>query len=217
MTSATDIKICGISTPATLDRAIGCGASYVGFVHFPKSPRHLPLADIMALTARVPSHVTSVVLLVNPDAAQLDALWTGHRPDVIQMHGSETPAQIAQLRERLGFRFWKAIGVGAIRDLDLARPYAGVVERILFDAKPPAGAALPGGNGVRIDWAMLRGYRSDTLPWGLAGGLDPDNVSEAIAITRAPLVDVSSGVESAPGVKDMDKIAAFCKAVGSFS
>ncbi len=214
MTSPTDIKICGISTPEALDRAIGCGASYVGFVHFPKSPRHLPLAEIMGLAGRVPSSVTAVALLVNPDQSQVEALWNDRRITTLQMHGDESPAQIVQYRQQFPFRYWKAIGVSAPRDLDLARPYAGIVDRVLFDAKPPVGSALPGGNGVRIDWAMLRGYRSDTLPWGLAGGLDPDNVAEAIRITGAPLVDVSSGVESAPGIKDMDKIAAFCKAVG---
>lgn len=215
MTSSVDIKICGISTPQALDRAIDCGASHVGFVHFPKSPRHLPLADIMGLAGRVPPSVTAVALLVNPDWPQLEALWNDRRIGTIQMHGGESPAQIAQFREQFAFRYWKAIGVSAARDLDLARPYAGIVDRVLFDAKAPTGSALPGGNGVRIDWAMLRGYRSASLPWGLAGGLSPENVAEAVAITGAPLVDVSSGVESAPGVKDMDKIAAFCEAVAA--
>ena len=215
MTSPVDIKICGISTPETLDRAIGCGATHVGFVHFAPSPRHLAIGDLIALVGRVPSHVTSVVLLVNPGGPELEALWNGRRPDIIQMHGKESAGQIAQMKDRFPFRYWKALGVSAPRDLAAAQPYAGVVERVLFDAKAPEGSVLPGGNGVRIDWTMLRGYRSATLPWGLAGGLSADNVAEAIAITRAPLVDVSSGVESAPGVKDMDKIAAFCEAVAA--
>lgn len=215
MTSPTDIKICGISTPEVLDRAIGCGATHVGFVHFAPSPRHLPLSDIIALAGRVPPSVTPVALLVNAEPAQIEALWNNRRITTIQVHGQESPAQIAQLRERFPMTYWKAMGVSAARDLDQARAYAGVVDRILFDAKAPAGSELPGGNGVRIDWTMLRGYRSGTLPWGLAGGLDPDNVAEAIRVTGAPLVDVSSGVESAPGVKDMDKIAAFCKAVAA--
>lgn len=209
----TEIKICGIKDRRTLDAAIGSGASHVGFVHFPKSPRHIGIDRIFELRAHVPSQVKAVVLLVDPDREMLSAFWQSGRPDIIQLHGQEDAALIGQFRGEFPFTYWKAMQVAETRDLWASRGYVGAVERVLFDAKAPVGSALPGGNGVRIDWEILRGYREHSLPWGLAGGLDPSNVAEAVRVTGAPLVDVSSGVESAPGVKNVDKIAAFCKAV----
>ena len=206
-------KICGISTPEALDAAISGGASHVGFVHFSKSPRHVDGDRTAALIRRVPEHIQSVLLLVDPtpDEAQRLAKSTG--VNVIQLHGHEDTALAAAIRQQTGLLIWKALAVRTSADLDTASQWRGLADRVLYDAKPPEGAALPGGNGLRFDWQLLSGYRHAT-EWGLAGGLDPSNVAEAIRITGAPLVDVSSGVESAPGQKDMDKIAAFLKAAG---
>lgn len=207
------IKICGLSTPETLDAAIGAGASHVGFVHFAKSPRHVEPERIAALAARVPPHVAKVGVLVDPDDAVLDLVIAAGRLDVVQLHGAETPQRIAAIRARHpALHIWKAVAVRTAADIADAARQAGSADLILFDAKTPDGADLPGGMGLRFDWRLLDGYRAGRA-WGLSGGLDPDNVDEAIRVTRAPLVDVSSGVESAPGIKDMDKIIAFCKAV----
>jgi len=210
--SPVDIKICGLTTAEAIDAALRGGASHVGFVHFGKSPRHLPLARLASLAPRVASHVRRVAVLVDPDDALVDALVARGGIHVLQLHGSEEPARAAQLRQRTGLEVWKAIPVRTAADLAAGQAYAGAADRLLFDAKTPDGAPLPGGMGQRFDWTLLAGYRAP-LPWGLSGGLDAENVTEAIRITGAPLVDVSSGVESAPGIKDMDKIAAFCKAV----
>lgn len=204
-------KICGLSTPETLDAALHGGASHVGFVFFPKSPRHLDFDRAIGLASRVPPHVTSVAVMVDPDDAFIaQAVATGI--GAIQLHGKETPDHVAAVRTRFGLPVWKAVSVKTSADLDTGRAYVGAADLLLYDAKTPEGAALPGGMGLRFDWRLLSAF-DPPLPWGLSGGLDADNVTEAIAITRAPLVDVSSGVESAPGIKDVDKIAAFCKAV----
>ncbi len=207
------IKICGLSTPETLDAALGAGASHVGFVHFAKSPRHVQADRLAALAARVPEHVRKVGVVVNPDDAAVEMLIRAGRLDVLQLHGAEPPERLAAIRARFpGIALWKAIPVKARNDIEAAAAYCAVADLMLFDAKTPDHADLPGGMGLRFDWKLLSGYRASG-PWGLSGGLDPDNVSEAIRITGAPLVDVSSGVESAPGIKDVDKVAAFCKAV----
>jgi len=207
-----DIKICGLSTPETLDAALGAGATHVGFVHFPKSPRHVDHDRMTQLAARVPSHVTKVAVLVEPDDATLDALAASGRLDALQLHGREPPERLAAIRARFPtLALWKAAPVKTRADVAAADAWSGVADRILFDAKTPDNADLPGGMGLRFDWKLLLGYRARG-PWGLSGGLDPTNVAEAIRVTGAPLVDVSSGVESAPGIKDMDKIAAFCNA-----
>ncbi|MGK2910702.1 MAG: phosphoribosylanthranilate isomerase [Sphingobium sp.] len=204
-------KICGLSTPETLDAALKGGASHVGFVFFPKSPRHIDFDRAAGLVARVPTHVTSVAVMVDPNDEDLaQAVQSG--VNAIQLHGHETPERVAAIRARFGLPLWKAISVKIRADLENGRAYKGAADFLLYDAKTPDGAALPGGMGLRFDWTLLSGFQPP-LPWGLSGGLDPDSVAEAIAITRAPLVDVSSGVESAPGIKDVDKIAAFCKAV----
>jgi phosphoribosylanthranilate isomerase len=205
------VKICGINTPAALDAAIVGGASHVGFVHFPKSPRHLEIDQILALIARTGGRLQTVVLLVDPPHELVGRFWMGDRPDIIQLHGEEAPNEIGALRARFGFDYWKALAVRRESDFLKSRQFIAAVERVLFDAPPPAGSEIPGGNGTRIDWSLLQKYRPE-MPWGLAGGLDAGNLAEAARITNAELVDVSSGVESAPGVKDVDKIAAFLKA-----
>ena len=207
-----DIKICGLSTPDTLAAALHRGASHVGFVHFPKSPRHLALDRLIGLAASTPGHIGRTAVLVDPDDELINAIAESRAIDILQLHGGESASRAAEIGSRTGLKVWKAISVKRAEDIASANAYMGAVDRILFDAKTPDGAALPGGMGLRFDWTLLHDYRG-ALPWGLSGGLDPDNVSAAVAQTGARLVDVSSGVESAPGVKDVDKIAAFCKAV----
>ena len=201
------VKICGLSTPEVVDAAVRHGASHVGFVFFPPSPRNVGLDQVQALAARVPSHVRVVGVFVDPEASLVEKSVGAGRLGAIQLHRT-APAKAAHLRRTLSMETWAAVAVKTRADLDAARTYAGAADRILYDAKTPEGAALPGGMGLRFDWALLDGVRHP-LPWALSGGLDPDNVAEAIRRTRAPMVDVSSGVESAPGVKDVDKIAAF--------
>lgn len=208
------LKICGLSTPDTLAAAVRHGASHVGFVHFPKSPRHLDVDRLLGLARQVPSHLSKVAVLVDPDDDLLDRLTAPGIVNALQLHGKEDPARVAAITARTGLETWKAVAVKRAADIAGASVYVGAASRILFDAKPPEGADLPGGMGLRFDWALLADYRG-ALPWGLSGGLDPHNVAAAITQTGAPLVDVSSGVESAPGVKDVDKIAAFCKAVAA--
>ena len=204
-------KICGLSTPETLDAAIGGGASHVGLVFFPPSPRHLSPDRAAQLAVRVPGHVQRVGVFVNPDDATIEqAVAAGHL-DILQLHDA-SPERAAAIRARTGLAIWTAVAVRARADLELAMRYAGVADRVLYDAKTPPGAALPGGMGVRFDWHLLEGFRHP-LPWALSGGLDPFNVAEAVRITGATLVDVSSGVESAPGIKDVGKIGAFLSAV----
>ena len=207
----TTAKICGISTAAALDGALSGGASHIGFVFFPPSPRHLPFDRAAGLAARVPREVQRVGVFVDPDPYLLDAAIGAGSLDILQLHKTD-PAKVAAIRGRSGLPAWAAVAVKTRADLELANRYRGAADRILYDAKTPEDAALPGGMGVRFDWDLLQGFRHP-LPWALSGGLDPANVGEAIARTGATLVDVSSGVESAPGTKDVDKIAAFLKAV----
>ena len=202
------IKICGISTPDTLAAAVQAGASHVGFVHFAKSPRHLALADAAVLRRQVPGHVKAVLLLVNPAADVLAEAIRTVAPDVVQFHGQESPDTLARFRSETGIEAWRALAVKDAESLAGVAAFRGAADRVLLDA--PA-SALPGGNGTRFDWSLLAGWDAP-LAWGLAGGLTPANVTEAIRLTGAPLVDTSSGVERSPGIKDVDKIAAFCKA-----
>ncbi|MGE4409570.1 MAG: phosphoribosylanthranilate isomerase [Sphingobium sp.] len=207
------LKICGLSTPETLDAALRAEASHVGFVHFAKSPRHVEADRLAALAQRVPAHVTRVGVVVDPEDEMLARIVTAGRLHAVQLHGRETPERVAALRNRFpGVSLWKAISVKTAADIAGADRYRDIADLILFDAKTPDGAQLPGGMGLRFDWKLMQGYRAGG-PWGLSGGLDPDNVAQAIGLTGAPLVDVSSGVESAPGIKDVDKIIAFCNAV----
>jgi phosphoribosylanthranilate isomerase len=203
-------KICGLSTPETLGAAVAGGARHVGFVIHPASPRHLPLEQAAALAALAPSQVGRVGVFVDPDDALLAVAIAAGRLDVLQLHtvGRDRAAAIAA---RFRLPLWIAVPVRTRADLDEAGGWRGLADRIVYDAKTPDGA-LPGGMGMRFDWKLLDGF-AHPAPWALSGGLNPDNVAEAVRVTRADLVDVSSGVESAPGVKDVDKIAAFLQAV----
>lgn len=204
-------KICGLSTPETLDAAIRGGASHVGFVFFPPSPRSLSRERAAQLAARVPGHVSRVGVFVDPDDALLEASIGAGQLQALQLHNT-SPARAAAIKARMGLAIWAAIAVKTRADLAAAESFAGAADRILYDAKTPPGATLPGGMGVRFDWTLLQGFRH-SLPWTLSGGLDPLNLAEAVAITGAPMVDVSSGVESAPGIKDVTKIATFLETV----
>ncbi len=206
------IKICGLSTPETVGAAVSAGASHIGFVHFAKSPRHVEPDQIKALAAHAPAHVEKVAVVVDPTDEMLGELVGTGAITALQLHGKENPQRAAAIRQRFGLPVWKAIAVKTRADIDSASAYVGAVDRLLFDAKTPEGAALPGGMGLRFDWTLLRGL-AIPAPWGLSGGLSSDNVVEAIRISGAPLIDISSGVESAPGIKSVDKIMAFCKAV----
>jgi phosphoribosylanthranilate isomerase len=207
-------KICGLTTPETLDAALKGGASHVGFVFFAKSPRNLTPDQAAALAARVQGKAKIVGLFVDPTTEDIDRVRSRVRLDVIQLHGNERPAVVSRIRMTSGLEVWKALPVRTTHDLNEAQKYRGAASLVLYDAKPPAGSDLPGGNGLRFDWELLRGHQHP-LPWALSGGLDAHNIAEAVRITNAALLDVSSGVESAPGVKDVDKIAAFLKAAST--
>jgi len=212
MQNKTQIKICGLSTDATIDAAIEAGATHIGLVHFEKSPRHVSLARAAELRDHAGDRIKTVLLLVNADPKLTGKAIAEVKPDVLQFHGSETPDWIALVKKNTGLTIWKAVGVRDKATLASTGRYADVVDRLLFDA--PA-RALPGGTGTSFDWPLLAGH-DHQVDWGLAGGLDPDNVADALNATHAPLVDVSSGVESAPGVKQVDRIAAFCQAVRDY-
>lgn len=208
----TQVKICGLSEPATLGAAIGTGADLVGFVFFPKSPRNVSFDQAAGLAARVPERVGRVGVFVDPDDALLGQAIRAGRLTAVQLHGSEDPARVADVKRRFGVETWKAASVRTRADIEASFAFRGAADRLLFDAKAPIGSDLPGGNGLRFDWRLLEGVAIG-MPWALSGGLDAENVAEAVAATDAPLVDVSSGVEDAPGVKSSAKIEAFIKAV----
>ncbi|UTH48939.1 phosphoribosylanthranilate isomerase [Loktanella salsilacus] len=210
----TRIKICGLRTPQDVSTAVACGADDIGLVFFEKSPRHLTLDAAAELALTVPLGVRKVALTVNPTDEVLDTLLARVPVDLLQLHGHESPDRVAEIRTRTGVPVMKAVGIGDAEDLEALYAYMAVCEEILVDAKPPKTAVLPGGNGLTFDWRLLQG-RSWSVPWMLAGGLRPSNVAEAIRLTGAPQVDVSSGVESSPGVKDADMIRDFCAAVRS--
>lgn len=208
--SRTAIKICGLTTPETLDAAIKARAEYAGFVFHPPSPRYLAPREASALSARAEGRIARVGLFVDADDATLADAVTAARLDAIQLHGAETPARAAQVKARFGLPVWKALSIAGAADVARANAYAGAADLVLFDAKTPKGT-LPGGMGLAFDWSLVANWKGP-LAWGLAGGLTPANVAEAVRLTGAPLVDTSSGVESAPGVKDGGLIAAFCRA-----
>jgi len=207
-----DVKICGVRTPAILDAAVAAGADFVGLVFFEKSPRNLTVADARALAASARGHVKTVAVMVNPDDALVDLISAEVQPDLLQLHGSEAPERVAAIKERTDRPIFKAIPVFDAADLAAAPRYAGYADRILFDAKAPAGSGLPGGNGISFDWRILEAVDA---PFAVSGGLDADNVAEAIRLSGAALVDVSSGVETAPGVKDEKLISKFVHAARS--
>jgi len=205
------VKICGLTGPQDVVAAADAGARYVGFVFFPKSPRNVSVQQAKALAAEVPFGVAKVALTVNADDALLDEITQNVAIDILQLHGSESVERVAQIKARTGLPVMKAIGISDADDLQKIVDYGRVADMLLVDAKPPKNADLPGGNGLAFDWRLLAG-RKWAVPWMLAGGLTPDNVQQAIQLTGARQVDVSSGVESAPGVKDPAKVAAFVSA-----
>lgn len=206
-----DVKICGLSDPDGMDAALVGGARYVGFVFFPKSPRNILAEKAVSLAARARGRADIVAVTVDADDEQLALIARTVRPDWIQLHGAETPARTAAARRFASKGVIRAMGVARSEDLAAIDAYADAADAFLFDAKAPAGAALPGGNGAAFDWRILANRRF-ARPWMLSGGLDATNVAEAITASAAPAVDVSSGVESAPGVKDPLRIAAFLAA-----
>ncbi|MDE0057098.1 MAG: phosphoribosylanthranilate isomerase [Defluviicoccus sp.] len=207
------VKICGVSTPDILAAAVAGGAGDVGLVFFPRSPRNVSADEAASLAAGAPAHVTVVGLFVDPPDEALDEVLSVARLDLLQLHGSERPDRVAAIKRRTGKPVMKAIKVAEPADLDAALSYDGIADRLLFDAKAPSteGRFMPGGNALSFDWRMLAG-RSWPCPWMLSGGLTPETVAEAIRTSGAPGVDVSSGVETAPGVKDASRIAAFIAA-----
>lgn len=206
------VKICGLRRPADMEAAAAAGAAYGGLVFFPASPRHVTLDEARACALAAPPGLCKVALTVDAGDDELDAIVAAVPVDMLQLHGSEGPARVAALRARHGLPVMKAIGIATRADLAGLLEMSLVADQILVDARPAPGAAIPGGNGIAFDWRLVAG-RHWLRPWMLAGGLTPDNVAEAIRLTGARQVDVSSGVESAPGVKDPARIAAFMRAV----
>jgi phosphoribosylanthranilate isomerase len=207
-----DIKICGLKTPEALNAALDGGASHVGFIFFAKSPRNIVPEDAGRLRMSAHGRAKAVAVTVDAEDAFLDAIVSAMRPDLLQLHGSETPERVAAVKARHGLPVMKALSISTRSDLDRIAPYRGIADRFLFDAKPPKGSELPGGNGVAFDWLLLAGL-DPSIDYMLSGGLDAGNVGEALRLANPPGLDVSSGVESAPGVKDAGLIRDFFRAV----
>jgi phosphoribosylanthranilate isomerase len=205
------VKICGLSTPETLDVALDAGADMVGFVFFPPSPRNVAMDSAQELGARVRGRALKVALSVDADDGLLADSIAALAPDILQLHGKETPERVTAIRARFGLPVMKAIAVETAADLAAVATYACVADRLIFDARAPRTATRPGGLGKPFDWRLLENLDSP-VPFMLSGGLDAGNVAEALGVTRAPGVDVSSGVERAPGDKDPDRIRAFIRA-----
>jgi len=205
------VKICGLRTAADVSAVAAAGAGYAGFVFFQKSPRHVTIAQAAQAALAAPPGLAKVALVVDADDAALDAIVGGVPLDILQLHGHETPTRVAEVRARYGLPVMKALGVADEGDLAALLEYSLVADQLLIDAKPPKTGDLPGGNGLTFDWRLLVG-RKWLRPWMLAGGLTAQNVAEAVRLTGARQVDVSSGVETAPGVKDPAGIAAFMAA-----
>jgi phosphoribosylanthranilate isomerase len=205
------VKICGLRTQGDVAAVARAGAAYAGFVFFAKSPRNLTVAEAKVLALAAPAGLAKVALVVNADDASLDAMLAEVPIDMLQLHGAESPERVAEIRSRFGLPVMKAVGLSGEADLAAIMEYSLVADQLLIDAKPGSGTDLPGGNGLAFDWRLLVGRRW-LRPWMLAGGLNAQNVAEAIRLTGARQVDVSSGVETAPGVKDHAKIAAFVAA-----
>jgi phosphoribosylanthranilate isomerase len=205
------VKICGLSTPATLDVALQAGADMVGFVFFPASPRHLDLSRARELGAQARGHAVKVALTVDADDATLDGIIQALRPDLLQLHGKESAMRIRDIKQKFGLPVMKAIGVETAADLAALPDYAATADRLLFDARPPKDATRPGGLGVPFDWRLLENLTLE-IPFMLSGGLTANTIADAMRITRAGGVDVSSSVESAPGVKDAGLIRDFIRA-----
>ncbi|WP_299623164.1 phosphoribosylanthranilate isomerase [Pelagibius sp.] len=210
---SVDVKICGISTPEAMAAAVEGGAAFVGLVFYPPSPRAVTPEQAAALAAPVPAGVTKTGLLVDADDATIESILKAVPLDLLQLHGGESPERIAAVKARFGLPVMKVVKLRQAGDLEAAAPFLDVADRLLFDAKPPAEMkdALPGGNAVAFDWSILAG-RTWALPWMLAGGLTAANIDDAVAVTGAPALDISSGVEDAPGVKNPQKIRDFLTA-----
>jgi phosphoribosylanthranilate isomerase len=210
--SRVQTKICGLSTPETVAAALAGRAAFLGFNFFPKSPRYVTAEAAAGLAAPARGPAKIVAVTVDPTDAELDEIARALKPDLIQLHGKETPARANAVHERTGVEVIKVVQVSEASDIEAARDFDGAVAHLMFDARPPKDSPLPGGVGARFDWTLLTGRRFQR-PWFLAGGLDPWNVAEAIGLSGAPVVDVSSGVERGPGLKDPALIAAFLDAV----
>ena len=208
MTNPVSVKICGLATVDDVRACADAGANYMGLVFFEKSPRNITIPAARELALAAPLGLAKVALVVNPSDAELDAI-TGTVPlDMLQLHGRETPERVAEVKARYGLPVMKAVGIADEDDLPKLESYFGVADQILVDAKPPKGGELPGGNGLSFDWRLIAGRRWP-CPWMLAGGLTPENVAEAVKMTGAKQVDVSSGVEDAPGQKNAELIQKF--------
>ena len=209
-----DIKICGLSTAEAVSAALAGGASHVGFIFFDKSPRHVDPGTAGGLRRAARGRASAVAVTVDADDATLDAIVAAMEPDMLQLHGRETPERVAAVKARHGLPVMKAFSVSASADLEPVKAYRGIADRFLFDAKPPKGSTLPGGNGVAFDWRVLAGL-DPSVDYMLSGGLNKANVGEALRLLSPPGIDVSSGVESAPGQKDVALIEAFLEAVSA--
>lgn len=204
------VKICGLTSVSAVEQSVAAGAAYLGFCFFPPSPRAIDPEQAAEVIGAVPAGIMKVALVVDPDDAMIS--WITALPiDMIQLHGSESPERVAEIKANSGLPVMKAIGIRDAEDLPAIATYGRVADQLLIDAKPPKNSELPGGNGVRFDWKLIANRRWP-VPWMLAGGLTPDNVAEGLRLTGAKQVDVASGVESAPGVKDSDKVRAFVHA-----
>ncbi|AZO26660.1 MULTISPECIES: phosphoribosylanthranilate isomerase [Mesorhizobium] len=207
-----DIKICGLKTDAAMAAALAGGASHVGFIFFARSPRYIEPVDAGRLRRAAIGKAKAVAVTVDADDAFLDEIVAGMRPDMLQLHGAETSERVAELKARYGLPVMKVLSVSEAADLDRLKPYIGIADRFMFDAKPPKGSQLPGGNGVAFDWRILAGLDAG-LDYMLSGGLNAANVGDALRLANPPGIDISSGVESAPGVKDPALIEQFFRAV----
>lgn len=208
----TEVKICGLKTAEAVERAVALGASHTGFIFFPKSPRNIEPDDAGRLADRIRGQVKIVAVTVNADNDELDEIVSALNPDILQLHGSEDPERLLTVKAMYGLPIMKALSVRDASDLERIDPYIGIADRFLFDAKPPQGSDLPGGNGVSFDWNLLDAL-DGSVDYMLSGGLNASNIGEAMAQTRARAFDISSGVESAPGVKDLKLMESFFNAV----
>ena len=207
-----DIKICGLKTVEAVDAALDGGASHLGFNFFSKSPRYIAPEEAGDLRLAARGRAEAVAIIVDADNALLDEIVMVMAPDMLQLHGRETPERVAAVRERYSLPVMKALAISEAADLDRAKLYADVADRLLFDAKPPNGSELPGGNGVAFDWQLLTALDAD-IDYMLSGGLNAANIGDALRLANPPGIDISSGVESAPGVKDTGLIESFFRAV----
>ncbi|OAP38848.1 N-(5'-phosphoribosyl)anthranilate isomerase [Sinorhizobium glycinis] len=208
----TEVKICGLKTTEAVEHAVAHGASHTGFIFFPKSPRNIEPDDAGRLAERIRGRAKIVAVTVDADNDDLDEIVSALRPDILQLHGAEDPERVLTVKAIYGLPVMKALSIREAADLDRIDPYLGIADRFLFDARPPAGSELPGGNGVAFDWRLLDAL-DGSVDYMLSGGLNAENIGEALALTGARAVDISSGVESAPGVKDLKLMDAFFDSV----